>query len=171
MSVNPEDLGRLEGEGGESGTPTPSAGDLAAENAQLKQENAKLREDKRAERARAVGAEFHLPPTAVELLKGVPADQIEEKAKALAAEMRPASATPPLPPTGDAPVTEPPAAVEPPGIDVLRGLDGPPTGNPPADPALSWQDEMQRRIGAANSIEEIALIQQEYKQRQQAAQG
>jgi hypothetical protein len=168
---DPDNLGMVPGDDGSRGTPAPSGEDAAARIALLEQENAKLREDKRAERARAVGAEFHLPPTAVELLKAVPADQIEEKAKALAEEMKPAPATPPLPPTGDAPVTEPPVAVEPPGIDVLRGLDGPPTGKPPADPALSWQDEMAKRIDAAKTLEEIAVIQQEYKQRQQSAQG
>jgi hypothetical protein len=171
MNVDPDDLGGLEGEGGNLGTLTPGADPRDGRIEALEQKNVKLREEIRAERARAVGAEFHLPPTAVELLKAVPADQIEEKAKALAEEMKPAPATPPLPPTGDAPVTEPPVAVEPPGIDVLRGLDGPPTGKPPADPALSWQDEMAKRIDAAKTLEEIAVIQQEYKQRQQSAQG
>jgi hypothetical protein len=166
MPDDPDDLGTLEGDGDGSGTPTPGDGDLAAENAKLKQENAKLREDKRAERARALGAELKLTPTQVELLKLVPADQIEEKAKALAAEMSPAPAAVPAP-AGDAPTGEPPAA-EPPGADVLAGFDGGPTGNPPADPALSWQDEMAREVAAAETLEEMSAIQTKYRMRQQA---
>jgi hypothetical protein len=168
MSVDPDDLGTLEGAGGDSGTPTPSQGDAAARIAQLEQENAKLREDKRAERARAVGAEFHLTPTQVELLKLVPADQIEDKAKALASEMAAAPAAPAPAPAGDAPASEPPAPLPPPAEGVLASFDGPPTGNPPAAPALSWQDEMHKRVKEAKSMEEIAAIQLEYKQRQSA---
>lgn len=171
MSVNPDDLGRLEGEGGESGTLTPSGADPQARIRELEQENHALREDKRAERARALGAELHLAPTQVELLKLVPADQMQEKATALAEEMKqPAPAAPAPPPVGDAPpAPAPPAAAgDPPLVEVLGALDGSQGGNPLPDPSLSWQDEMDRRVAAAKDLAEIAAIQQEYKQRQNA---
>jgi hypothetical protein len=157
-----------------AGTPTPTAADPKDQRiALLEQENAKLREDKRTERARALGAEHKLPASVVDLLKTVPADQMEDRAKALAAELHPAApATPPSPPAGGTPPAdpgqppaEPPAPVDP----TLASFEGLPGGQP-TDAALGYQDELRERLGKAESLEEIEAIQQELKQRQKAGQ-
>lgn len=151
------------------GTPTPTAGDPKdARIALLEQENAKLREDRRAERARALGAEHKLPASVVELLQTVPADQMEERAKTLAAELHPAPASP-SPAAGGQPPVEPGAPpVEPtPPDPTLASFEPVPGGEPP-DAALGFQDELKARIDNAKSLEEIEQIQQEYRQKQRA---
>lgn len=161
MSTDPAELGTLEGgDGGPPGTPTPTGADPRDERiALLEQENAKLREDRRGERARALGAELKLPATAVELLKTVPADQIEEKAKALADELGSLSGSGPPPQPAEPPPSDPPD----PSLEVFGNTPG---GAPQADPALSFQDELNKRISEAKDMAEIAQIQQEFKQRQ-----
>jgi hypothetical protein len=178
MSTDPDDLGQGpggDGSGG-AGTPTPNSLEaVQADNERLKQENAKLREDKREERARALGAEHGLSPTQVDLLKLLPADQQETAAKALEAER--GAPTGGAPPAGDggqppAPAAGDPAAPgAPPPDPSLQAFDGQPPGNPVGDPSLSWQDEMRERIDKAETLEEIAAIQLDYKQRSRAAGG
>ena len=153
-----------------AGTPTPTAADPTkdARIAELEQENAKLREDRRAERARALGAEHKLPASVVELLKTVPADQMEEKAKTLSAELHPAPAGSPSPPAGGPAPTDPgtpPAEPSAPADPTLESFERVPGGDPP-DPALGFQDELLQRVNGAKSLEEIEQIQQEFKRRQ-----
>ncbi len=163
MSTDPADLGTLEGgTGGDPGTLTPPASDPRdAEIAELKQENARLREERRGERARALGAELKLPATAIELLKTVPADQIEEKAKALAAELAGTPATPPAAPSGGSEPLPPPS--EPP--DPSLAAFGHEPGGPQPEPALSFQDELKKRIADAEDMKEIEAIQREFRER------
>lgn len=166
MSTDPDDLGQGPGPGnGGTGTPTPNPlAERDAEIERLKQENAKLREDKREERARALGAEHGLTPTQTDLLKLLPADQMAEKAKALADERgAAASGAPP----GDG--GQPPPPAEPPAEPNLTDFDNA-GGKPPADPSLSWQDELRKEIDAAGSLEEIADIQRKYRDRQRSGQ-
>lgn len=161
--VDPDQGTGLEGDG-EEGTPTPSEAEaLRAENATLKQENAKLREGRRQDRARALGAEHQLTPTQVELLQLVPADQMEDKAKALAAEQVRAPGGPPA--SGEAPPQETPPPDEGPGAETFERTPG----TPVTDPALSWQDELNQRIAKAKDMAEIADIQREFKERQRRA--
>jgi len=153
------------------GTPTPTAGDPKdARIALLEQENAKLREDRRTERARALGAEHKLTPSMVELLKMVPADKMEDQAKALGDEMRGTAPKPPSPPpTGGEPPADPgtPPAPTPPADPTLASFEQVPGGEPP-DPALGFQDELRERLNKAGTLEEIEQIQQEYRQKQKA---
>lgn len=141
----------------EQGTPTPSD-DLMERIRRLEQENAKLREERRAERAERLGVAHGLTPTEVELLKMVPADQMEAKAQALAAERASLSKAPAQP------AAEPPPAEHP----AVASFDTEPAPQAPADTSLSWQDELNRRISEASSLEEIARIQEEFRLRQLA---
>lgn len=144
----------------EAGTPTPSD-DLMERIRRLEQENAKLREERRAERAERLGATHGLTPTEVELLRAVPADQMEAKAKALAEERAQLMASKAEPPE------QAPAA----GAPEVSAFDQEPAATAPQDVSLSWQDEMNRRISEAKSLEEIAQIQEEFRKRQIAGTG
>lgn len=165
--MDPGDLGTDLGVGpGDAGTPTPAADDRDAEIERLKQENAQLREQRRGDRARALGAEHGLTPTQTELLSLVPADQMEDKAKALAAERGGAPAPTPAP-AGDASTEDQPPA-EPPSDAVLETFED----LPPADAAKrykAFQDELAERINGAGSLAEIEQIQREMRDRQKAA--
>jgi hypothetical protein len=170
MSADPDDLGQGPGGGnGGTGTPTPDPRDAEVER--LKQENAKLREERREERARALGAEHGLTPGMTDLLKLLPADQMEEKAKALAAERAPASGAPPGDGGQPTPPAEPPAGATgaPPADPNLQDFEKS-GGQPPPDPSLSWQDELSKEIAGANSLEELADIQRKYRERQRSGQ-
>lgn len=165
MSV-PGELMEQPPDPGDAGTPAPAADDRDAEIERLKQENAQLREQRRGDRAKALGAEHGLTPTQVELLALVPADQMEDKAKALAAERGGAPAPTPAPageaPTGDEPPAEP---VRDQALESFEDL-------PPAEAATrhkAFQDELVERVQGAKSLEEIETIQREMRQRQRAA--
>jgi hypothetical protein len=166
--MDPGDLGMDPGQGpGDAGTPTPAAADdRDAEIERLKQENAQLREQRRGDRAKALGAEHRLTPTQVELLALVPADQMEDKAKALAAERGGAPAPTPAP-AGDAPTGDQPPA-EPPSDPVLESFEDLP-GPDAAARHKAFQDELAERINGAKSLEEIEQIQREFRDRQRAA--
>lgn len=172
MSTDPEELGQGPGGDGSGGAGTPTPDALAQEVERLKQENAKLREDKRVERARALGAEHGLTPTQTDLLKLVPADQMEEKAQALAAERgTPAGGAPSGTDGQPTPPATPPAdGGAPPADPSLTAFDGSPPGQPPPDPSLSWQDELHKELDQANTLEEIADIQRKYRDRQRSGQ-
>ena len=165
--MDPGDLGMDLGAGpGDAGTPTPAADDRDAEIARLKQENHDLREQRRGDRATALGAEHGLTPTMVEILKLVPADQMEDKARALAAERGGAPALTPAP-AGDAPTGDQPPA-EPVGDAVLESFEDLP-GPDAAARHKAFQDELAERINGAKSLEEIEGIQREMRDRQRAA--
>jgi hypothetical protein len=166
--MDPDDLGMDPGQGpGDAGTPTPAAADdRDAEIDRLKQENAQLREQRRGDRAKALGAEHRLTPTQVELLALVKADEMEDKAKALAAERGGAPAPPPAP-AGDAPTGDQPPA-EPPSDPVLESFEDLP-GPDAAARHKAFQDELAERINGAKSLEEIETIQREMRDRQRAA--
>ncbi len=136
----------------EEGTPTPS--DLAERLRKLEQENAKLREERRAERAERLGVQHGLTPTEVELLKVLPADQMEAKAQALAEERAKL-----LGQRAAEPEPQPP--------EELKDFDKGPEAPPPSPPT-SLQDEMLRRISEAQSFDEIQRLQEEWRRRQLA---
>jgi len=143
---------------GDPGTPAPTdAGSVQAENERLKQENARLREERRSDRAKALGAQHGLTPTQVELLQLVPADQMEDKAKALESERGTTAVAP-------AEIVEP---VEPVVDPALASFEEVPGGDAPAAP-LSFQGEIRERINKAESLEEIEAIQREMRDRQRA---
>jgi hypothetical protein len=144
------------------GTPTPSA-DLESRLRQLEQENAKLREERRAERAARLGVELGLTPTEVELLKMLPADQMRAKAEALAQERAQLKAA-------DEPASEPAAPPPAASPDVAAFDREPAGGQPPLDRSLSWQDELNERLAKATSLAEVQAIQEEFRARQLAAQ-
>lgn len=157
------DLGQVDP--GDPGTPTPTADDPRdAKIATLEQENHDLREARRVDRAAALGAKHGLSPTQVELLALVPADQMEDKATALAAERGTGTAPTPAP-GGETPPGDPPA--EPTVDPTLASFDSLPTGDPAAK-AKAFQDELRERINGAQSLAEIEAIQNEFKQRQRA---
>lgn len=166
MSTDPDDLGQGPGDrSGGAGTPTPEQ----LENERLKQENADLRKANREERATALGATHGLTPTQIELLKLVPKDQMEEKAIALASERQGPPSPAPAPADGDG-QPPPPADGAPPADPSLQAFDGAPAGQPVGDPSLSWQAELHERLNEAETLEEVADIQREFRERQRSGQ-
>lgn len=177
MGMEPEDLGQGP-EGQVPGASSSPGDDLRKRVEQLEQENAKLREDRRHDRAAAFGERYGLTPTQVELLSTLKADEIEAKAKALHEEQAARSAPEPTPAGGGEPQggAEPPAGEtptsEPPNADVLEKAGEGDDGSPPGEPALGFQDELARALNDAvqrqASPEEFAAIQREFRERQRA---
>jgi len=158
--MDPNDLGQGPGEGGgpPAGTSPPS-GALEAENAKLKEENAKFRAERRQERTVALVEQHGLTARqAVELASLGSIEEIESKAASFAEANRAAGvSTPPAPAPAPAPAAEP--AIAP----ALAGLDGGEGGGTPTAAPLSWVEEMQKELDAASSLAEMQQIQDKYK--------
>jgi hypothetical protein len=131
--------------------------------------NAKLREERRNERAQKLGAELKLDEPTVGLLRTLNADEMEAKAKEIAAARgaaAPAAPAPTDPPTPAAAPTEgqqpPPAQTPPPvdpGVDAMaKGGDG-----APAPVVSDSTADLNTRLSNAKSMEEIKAIQEEMK--------
>lgn len=155
---------------GAQGTGAPAPDDAEALRKSLeevKADNAKLREERRTNSATTLAAThgFGDKPTLVALLTSVPADEQEAKAKALAAEFGQAA-----PVVEGAPVEAPP--VEPANAQALQNMSGGDQGvpaPPPATVATGTQAEMEREVAAAKSLEEIAALQQKYREKANSA--
>lgn len=171
MSIDPTELGGgpppdPTGQGG-SPPPDPKDAEIAKLRDQLSDSegrNAKLREERRNDRATALGSELKLDQPTVDLLKELPADQMEARAKAIA-EAR--GAPPPTPPPTDpAPAQpqegqQPPATPPPsdPNVEQMgRGGDG-----SPAPVVTDATADLQTRLKNAKSTEEMQAIQDELK--------
>ena len=139
----------------------PEGDDLLRKKvADLEADNAKLREDRRTDRADALAAKhgFADKPTLVELLKGVPADQMQAKAEALAADLGSPA------PAGSAP------PVEPAGADALARMQGSDQGvSPPPPAATGFNSQLDAAVLEAikngANLEQIAQMQDEARQR------
>ena len=170
MSDQNPAAGAAAGDGtGATGTSTPTVEELQKQLADSEAKNATLREERRTDRATALGAEHGLTPTAVGLLSQIPVDQQEEKAKALAAEMgKPAAPATPASQGGNPP---PEGAGDPaadPAVDAMATAGGTtpvPTGGDGAQ--TSWQAEMAAEMGALDpgDFEGMKAIQAKYQSR------
>lgn len=182
MSSDPADLGQ--GLGNDLGSQGGSSPDEAQ---RLKDENASLRQQNRAERADRLAVQHGLSPTQAELLKGVDLDKQEDYAKRLSEEAK--GAAPPAEPKPDQdpgkaqepapePKQTPPqgegepkpqgqAAPDP----VSQMGEGAASGSPTGDLPASVQEEFTQRINKAESLEEMNAIQAEMRNAQKQAEG
>ena len=150
-----------------TGTQPPQTAAADAKRiADLEAENAKLREERRADRAKVLGSQHGLTPTQVELLSTVNADEMEAKAAKLGEEFKAlvaAGATPAAAAAavGATPPAEPPNAAALAAMQMGSGGQGAP---PVVDtPPANTTDAMMREIGQATSMEEVEAIQQKYQ--------
>lgn len=151
---------------GATGAQTPEAGETAEQKRirELEAETAQLREERRTDRATALGAQHGLTPTMTEMLAGVPADQQEAKAKQLAEEIKTAAPAPSGPGGNPppAPVTQDPPAD--PAVDAMGTGGSSPAPATPQAPS-GWSAQMEAEIKAAEpgDFEAIKQIQEKYQ--------
>lgn len=164
MSQDPNELGQgLGGDGDPAAGISPPSGD-AAKVAQLQEENAKLRADRRNDRVRSLVSEHQLSPTqALDLAALGDLNDIEAKAAEFAA------AKPAAPAGAPAPTPTPPAS-DVAGAAALAALETGGEGAQPTPESLSWTDRMNAEVNKAGSLEEIVEIQNRYKAEQRAKQ-
>lgn len=160
MSQDPDDLLHGSGEDGDPATGnSPPSGD-AAKVAQLQEENAKLRADRRNDRVHSLVTQHELTATqALELAALGDLNAIEAKA----AEFVSAKAAAPTGTPAPAPAADPAASGEPAGAEALAAMESGGEGAQPSPDSLSWVDEMNRQVAAANSLDEITEIQNRFK--------
>ena len=177
MQVDPTygGQGSPAGGSGETGTQPPQTAADAKRIADLEAENATLREERRQERAKALGTEHGLTPTEVSLLSGLKADEMAATAAKLAEERKAITPPPATLPTGDpgTPAPVPPPAVEPPNAPVLAAMNTGGEGAPGVVemPPANTTDAMIREINGATSMEEIERIQLKYQRMRSEEQG
>jgi len=150
---------------GATGTQPPQTAADARRIADLEAENAKLREERRDDRAKALASQHGLTPTELDLLKRLNADEMEPIAAKLETERKAATPSPaPAPPTGEPAPTSTPAA-EPPNAGALAAMSQGGEGAPSAiqTPPANSTEAMFAEINAATSYEEVERIQQKYK--------
>lgn len=160
MQVDPNDPLYGSGETGDPATGnSPPSGD--AEVARLKEENAKLRADRRNDRVRSLVAEHELSASqALDLASLGDLNDIEAKAAEFAAAKPPAPAAPEA-------ATPPPPTGEPANADQLASMENGGEGASPSPESLSWIDQMNKEVNEAGSLEEIVEIQNRYRVLQQ----
>jgi hypothetical protein len=167
--MDPNELGQGPGEGGApaAGSP-PAQPDLEAENARLKEENAKLRADRRRERTAALIDQHSLTARQALELAGLGSlEEIEKRAEEFAVEnAKAAGQAPPAP--APAPSAEP--SSEPSQVDALAAMQGGTDGGQPT-PAVdtSWTARMNAEIQKATTLDEVRAIQDKYRAEQMAA--
>jgi hypothetical protein len=166
--MDPGDLG-LEGTN-QQGVPTPpdpkaqELEELRKRLSDSESANAKLREERRTERAEKLAAEHGLDAPTTELLKTLNADQMEAQAKAIA-EARKVTAPPATPPTGVPQEGQQPAPApaEPANAPAIAAMaSGGDTLGLDAQAAAQNFDE---RLRNAKTVEEWQAIQDEAKAR------
>lgn len=153
---------------GAQGAPNPDPGvlppeavDLAAEIERLKQENADLRDGRRADRAEAAKAKYGLDDETAELLKTVPADQIDERASKIAAARGQVGPSSQVGPTNPTPPSD--GGLDPATQAAMSQMQqqGQPT---PTEPQTSLADKMAAEVKEAKSLAEVTEIQSRYIQ-------
>lgn len=171
MSMDPNDLSQGLGGDGAPAPGSPPGADVSAENAQLKEENAKLRADRRDDVVRAAIREHELTAEqALELARMGDLNQIKEKVEEFvkakpAAPAAPAATGDPAPPADPAP-----PSTDPPNVAVLEGMQGGGDGAPvPPVGDQSLTGRMNAELGKATTLEEMQEIQNRYKREQMAS--
>lgn len=142
---------------GNQGTTPPEGPDLAAENEALKRELAEAREGRRADRAQMAQAKFGLDDATTELLKALPADEIETKAAEIAQARGTAGPSSQVGPNDPPPPTPDPATAA--AMDVMAQGGGQPNAG---DPPKSLVDQMAAEVAQATSLEEVTAIQNKW---------
>lgn len=155
MSATPESVGQVPKQDEEQGaTSAPTATPSHEEELRrLKEENQQLRASRREETARRLGGEHKLPDAVVELLKTVPENEMEEKAKAIAEQLPKSEAT--------TTTTTTAAVEEPPNKEQLARVEtaGDAGAKPPELPDRGLSEDAQQIKG--KTLEEMARLQQE----------
>jgi hypothetical protein len=157
MAQDPQELGHGSGENGDpaTGTPAPS-GD--AEIARLKEENAKLRADRRNDRVRSLVVQHDLSATqALELASLGDLNEIESKAAEFV------QAKPAAPAGAPAAAPAPVPSGEPADAGQLASMETGGEGAQPTPANLSWVEQMNAEVNSAGSLAEIQEIQNRYK--------
>lgn len=152
---------------GAQGAPDPDAGGLppevADEIARLKQENADLRDGRRADRAEAAKAKYGLDDETAELLKTVPADEIDERASKIAAARGQAGPSSQVGPSQGDGSAQNDGGIDPATKMAMSQMER--AGNPtPSEPQTSLADKMAAEVKDAKSLAEVQEIQSRYIQ-------
>jgi hypothetical protein len=149
---------------GATGTQPPQV-DLTKKVSELEAENAKLREERRTERAKALGAEHGLTPTETELLTMLKADEMEAKAAKLAEERKAqvASTATTASTVADPAPAEVQAEVPDAAAIAAMGSGGQSAPSGEELPAANSTDAMVRELNGAKSFDEVQAIQEKYK--------
>lgn len=168
MDPEPMDPGQGaggEGEGAAGSSPADDVEAIKRRNVELEADNAKLRAERRRDRAAALVDQHGLTARqALEIASKTTLEEIEEAAAKFGEVNRAAGAGPP-----PSPPAVPPAALvpgEPPSVDALRAMDAGDDGGQPTAPSLSWVEQMNQEVQNAQSLEEVVRIQDKYKQLQ-----
>lgn len=168
MDPDPMDPGQGAGGEGVGATGIPPADDVAAikrHNVELEAENAKLRAERRRDRAAALVDQHGLTARqALEIASKTTLEEIEEAAAKFGEANRAAGAGQQPSPPATAPPG--PAPGQPPNVDALRAMDGGEDGGQVTPPSLSWVEQMNQEVQNAQSLEEVVRIQDKYKQLQ-----
>jgi len=168
MDPDPMDPGQGAGGEGAGATGTPPADDVAAikrHNVELEAENAKLRAERRRDRAAALIDQHGLTARqALELAGKNTLEEIEETAAKFAEGNRAAGGS--QPPSTPAVSPAAPPSGEPPNMEGLRAMDGGDDGGQPTAPTLSWVEQMNKEVQGAQSLEEVQRVQDKYRQLQ-----
>lgn len=168
MEPDPMDPGQGaggEGEGAAGSSPADDAEALKRRNVELEADNAKLRAERRRDRAAALVDQHGLTARqALEIASKTTLEEIEEAAAKFGEANRAAGAgQQPSPPA--VPPAVPPSG-EPPNVEGLRAMDGGDDGGQPTAPTLSWVEQMNKEVQGAQSLEEVQQIQDKYRQLQ-----
>lgn len=172
MQTDPADPAQGAGDPGTGATGSP---DLAAENARLKEDNAKAREELRQSTAKTLGTTHGLTPTQIELLSQQPRDKQEEIAKKLGEETKAAAGAGAAAPAGDPAAGTDPAAPAATGTPAAEPADAAALasmaagGEQPQGGAVAptdWRAQMDREVAEASAkgdFDAIQAIQSKYK--------
>ncbi len=171
MQVDPTDPGQGPGnaQGGDGGSPPEgSQPGTDPDRERLERENAQLRQQRREDRAALLGMQHNLSPAQVLELAKVNLDQQEARVQEWLAQRPQGQASAP-PASAPEPTPQQPAPTgEPPNPEALQRMEA--TGEPSAEVRLSWVEEMNARVAQAETLEEIAEIQREYRNRLKSSQ-